>query len=221
MVKVNLNINAIERYQQECLPEFTHINHFWDPQRHNVVTKILPGEFFVSRTQGMIGTTLGSCISACLWDEIAGIGGMNHFMLPLSEKEERDVNWGQRRKISDATRYGNFAMEHLINYILKYGGNKVRLKAKIFGGGKVLANMSDVGERNTKFVIQYLEKENIPMVSSDVGSEHPRKVLFEPKTGKAYIKRIINIHNDTIMKRETDYSSIINRDPIEGDIEFF
>lgn len=215
------HMNAIEKYEQQCLPEFSHINHYWDSQRKSVVTKILPGEFFVTCTEGIIATTLGSCISACLWDESAGVGGMNHFMLPLTSQEEEDVNWGNRRTVSDATRYGNFAMEHLINYLLKYGGQKSRFKAKVFGGGKVLANMSDVGERNIKFVLGYLAKEEIEIVTSDLGLEFPRKVLFEPQTGRAYIKRLHNIHNDTIITREVDYGTLINKDPLEGDIELF
>lgn len=221
-------VMAIQRNHQQvqacltaCLPEFTHVNHYWDRHREMVIAKILPGEFYMTKEHVMIATTLGSCIAACIWDDRVGIGGMNHFMLPLTDKEAHDVDWGQRGLASDATRYGNFAMEHLINTILKNGGRRINLKAKVFGGGKVLKQMSDVGERNIDFVLHYLKEENIEVVSSDLGSIHPRKVLFEPYTGKALVKRLDNLHNDTIVRRETDYRSSIDREQVDGDIELF
>lgn len=206
---------------EQCLPEFSHINHYWDKQRDCVIAKILPGEFYMARNNVMIATTLGSCISACIWDTNSNVGGMNHFMLPLTEKEAHEVNWGQRGMTSDATRYGNFAMEHLINLILKHGGRRINLRAKIFGGGKVLKQMSDVGQRNIDFVVSYLKNENISVEGSDLGSFYPRKVLFEPMTGRALIKRLDNLHNDTIVKRETDYRTSIDNSSVEGDIELF
>jgi chemotaxis protein CheD len=168
-----------------------------------------------------LATTGGSCVSACIWDEQSGIGGMNHFMLPLTEKEAHEVDWGQRGMASDATRYGNFAMEHLINMILKGGGRKVNLRAKVFGGGKVLQKMSNVGDKNIRFVIKYLADENIPVESSDLGSVYPRKILFEPNSGRAFVKTIDNLHNDTIARRENDYRSRIDQTPLDGDVELF
>jgi len=213
--------SEIEKVLSGCEPEFEHINHFWDRQRQQVVAKILPGEFYMTSQPIYIATTLGSCISACIWDNKAQIGGMNHFMLPLTEKEAHEINWGLRGKATDATRYGNFAMEHLINAILKCGGRRCNLQAKIFGGGKVLKKMSDVGERNTEFVKRYLVTEDIPIVGEDVGSVFPRKVLFEPTTGRAFIKKLDNLHNDTIVRRETDYRNRIDNDDVDGDIELF
>lgn len=213
--------SSIKQYQERCLPEFSHVNYYWDKQRGCIVSKILPGEFFMSDFGGMIATTLGSCISACIWDEQTGIGGMNHFMLPVTDKEAHEVNWGQRGLVSDATRYGNFAMEHLINMILKHGGAKGHLKAKVFGGGKVLQNMSDVGERNIEFVKNYLANEQIEIIKSDLGLHCPRKVLFEPASGRAFIKRLDSIHNDTIVKRESDYRQTINKEEVGGDVELF
>lgn len=205
----------------KCLPEFKHINHYWDRQRGMVVAKILPGEFYMTNSNLAISTVLGSCISACLWDEKAGVGGMNHFMLPLTEKVADEVDWGRRGLASDATRYGNFAMEHLINTILKNGGYRNNLKAKVFGGGKVLKNMSDVGDRNIDFVFDYLDTEKIRVVKHDVGSIYPRKVMFEPLTGRAFVKRIDNLHNDTIAKREIDYRTRIKAESVDGDVELF
>jgi len=211
----------IERYMQQCMPEFSHINHYWDNTRNMVVAKILPGEFYITKQRVVIATTLGSCISACIWDAHAQIGGMNHFMLPITDKEAHEVDWGQRGMTSDATRYGNFAMEHLINMILKNGGRRINLLAKVFGGGKVLRKMTNIGEKNIKFVLNYLESENIEIVNADLGAFHPRKVMFEPLTGKAFVKSIDNLHNDTIVRRERDYISRIEHEPMEGDVELF
>lgn len=213
--------SEVEQTIKQCLPEFAHINHYWDKNRQQVIAKILPGEFYMTQDNVAIATTLGSCISACIWDEHSGIGGMNHFMLPLTDREAHEVDWGQRGLASDATRYGNFAMEHLINMILKTGGRKVNLRAKVFGGGKVLQKMSDIGERNISFVLEYLKTEDIPIEGSDLGSVHPRKVLFEPSSGRAFIKIINNLHNDTIVRRESDYRSRIDETLVDSDVELF
>ncbi len=204
-----------------CLPDFQHINHYWDNQMDSVIAKILPGEFYMTRDHVTIATTLGSCVSACIWDETAGIGGMNHFMLPLTDKGVHEVDWGKRGMASDATRYGNFAMEHLINMILKYGGSKENLRAKIFGGGKVLKKMTDVGERNIEFVMNYLKVEEIPIESSHIGSVYPRKVLFEPASGRAFVKSLKELHNNTIDEREKAYKYKIEHISNEGDVELF
>ncbi|MBA6349845.1 chemoreceptor glutamine deamidase CheD [Colwellia sp. BRX8-9] len=211
----------LEQCISRCLPEFSHVNHYWDNQKKSVVAKILPGEFYMTRDNVNIATTLGSCIAACIWDKQAKIGGMNHFMLPLTDKKVHEVNWGHRGITSDATRYGNFAMEHLINAILKNGGRRSNLAAKIFGGGKVLKQMSDIGQRNIEFAIQYLQLENIEIESTDLGNMYPRKVIFEPASGRAFVKKLDNLHNDTIAKRERDYSYSIDHFKVDGDVELF
>ena len=212
---------AVKSIMARCPQEFKHINHYWDKQRDTVVAKILPGEFYMTSDQVIISTTLGSCISACIWDERRHIGGMNHFMLPITDKDAHEVDWGQRGLASDATRYGNFAMEHLINMILKHGGQRSSLRAKVFGGGKVLKKMSDVGERNIDFVFHYLNTEKIEVIKHDVGSIYPRKILFEPLTGRAFVKRLESMHNNTIVERESDYRTRIDHDKVEGDVELF
>lgn len=217
------NNSSVEVKQclSRCLPEFSHVNHYWDQQRRTVIAKILPGEFYMTRDDIAIATTLGSCIAVCIWDNKANIGGMNHFMLPLTNKKAHEVNWGKRGFASDATRYGNFAMEHLINTILKNGGKRKNLTSKVFGGGKVLKKMSDVGQRNINFAINYLQMESIEIEVTDVGSQYPRKVIFEPRTGRVFVKRLEQLHNDTITKRENDYIHQIDCNNIDGDIELF
>ncbi len=202
-----------------CLPGFEHVNRFWDNQRKTYVAKILPGEFYVTRGNESVATTLGSCVSACIRDRKIGIGGMNHFMLPLTAQESDKVRWGN--EVSDATRYGNYAMEHLINEIIKHGGIRKNLEAKVFGGGKILRQANDIGTKNADFVIDYLATENIPIIASDLKDTVPRKVIYTPVTGQAFIKQLQSLHNDTIATREKDYRDTIEHKPVEGDIELF
>ncbi len=154
--------------------------------------KVLPGEYFVSNEEIVIMTVLGSCIAACIWDGRARIGGMNHFMLP-----DGDTGDGSGR-------YGSFAMELLINEMLKLGARRETMQAKIFGGGQVMAGFTtmNVGERNTQFVQDYLATERIPIVSQDVLDIHPRKVCYFPVTGKALIKRLAHSHPETLAVEE-------------------
>ncbi len=212
--------DALDKIKKpRCLRGFEHVNRYWDKQRNIYVAKILPGEFYVSRLDEGITTVLGSCVSACIWDYKNGIGGMNHFMLPLTDQESHSVTWGNVN--SDATRYGNYAMEHLINEILKHGGERKQLRAKVFGGGKIIANMSNIGMKNSAFVLDYLAIENIPILAQDLEMDYPRKVFFEPTTGKAFMKKIQPLHNDTILIREKQYKEELSHDSIDGDIELF
>ena len=152
--------------------------------------KILPCEYFVYHEDILIMTTLGSCIAACLWDHEAKIGGMNHSMLP-----EGDAGSG---------RYGSYAMELLINEMLKHGATRATMEAKVFGGGQVIDGMSsmNIGERNTVFVIDYLKTERIPIVSKDVLGIHPRKVCFLPASGKAMVKRLASANSAALAAQD-------------------
>jgi len=163
---------------------------FYDAHFKNAAVKILPGEYFVDNEDLLVMTTLGSCIAACLWDRHAQIGGMNHFMLPDGA--------------GDSGRYGSFAMELLINEMMKRGASKSRMEAKIFGGGAVIAGMNtiNVGERNTNFVIDYLKTERIPIVSKDVLDIYPRKVCFLPHSGKAMVKRLAPANTDALIQQD-------------------
>lgn len=154
--------------------------------------KVLPGEYFVASDDLVIMTVLGSCIAACIWDGKARAGGMNHFMLPDGDGSD------------GAGRYGSYAMELLINEMLKKGARRESMQAKIFGGAQVMAGFTtmNVGERNTKFVIDYLATERIPVVSQDVLDIHPRKVCFFPVTGKALVKRLAHSHPETLAVEE-------------------
>ncbi|WP_221047476.1 chemoreceptor glutamine deamidase CheD [Methylogaea oryzae] len=200
----------------KTLPGFEHIKRSWNAKYAAYAARILPGEFYVTRSQEGVYTTLGSCISACIRDPLLGIGGMNHFMLPFSQEMAEGHAWG-----SAATRYGNFAMEHLINVILANGGARERLEVKIFGGGRILENMSDVGLKNITFVRDYLKTEGLRIVSEDVGNSFPRIVVYFPATGLVRVKRLRSLHNNTIVQQETQYIETIKAKPVSGDVELF
>lgn len=202
------------------LPGFGHVNRYWDKSMQTAAAKILPGECYVSTAGEMIVTVLGSCIAACVRDKNLGIGGMNHFMLPVQLGEE-----GIQRlnSTNPALCYGNWAMEFLINAILKQGGRKEHLEVKIFGGGQVLAAMTslNVGHRNIEFVNEYLRLEGFRIAAQDVGGDYPRKVLYFADTGAVKMRRIRTTANDTIQKREKAYLQSIAKPAESGSVELF
>lgn len=167
---------------------FFYFDHHF---QYNAV-KVLPGEYYVSNENLVIMTVLGSCIAACLWDSRMRVGGMNHFMLP--DGDSMDVSG----------RYGSYAMELLINEMLKLGARRETMQAKIFGGAQVMHSFTtmNVGERNTQFVVNYLHTERIPVVSEDVLDIYPRKVCFFPVTGKAMVKRLAHAHPEELVAQE-------------------
>ena len=149
--------------------------------------KVLPGEYYVTQVDLMVVTVLGSCIAACIWDPKVRVGGMNHFMLPEGGGDT-------------SGRYGSYAMELLINEMIKLGARREWMQAKVFGGGQVMHSFTtmNVGERNTQFVLEYLQTERIAVISKDVLDIHPRKVCYFPATGKAMVKRLAHSHPDTL-----------------------
>jgi len=207
---------SVRPTQPRCLPDFEHINRYWDRNNDVWAAKILPGEYYVSQnSKEVISTTLGSCVSACIRDKVLGIGGMNHFMLPLQGQHGSD-DW-----MDSATRYGSYAMEHLINDILKAGGNRKNLEVKLTGGGKIVANMSDVGLRNIEFALDYLKTENLSILSQDLGDVYPRKVLYFPDSGRMLVKRLRSLHNETLLEREKSYQHELEVQPDSGGVELF
>ncbi len=199
------------------LPGFEHIRRNWNHTYESYAARLLPGEYYVTPHDEGVYTTLGSCISACIRDRVSGIGGMNHFMLPASADP---TDW-KSTSLSASTRYGNFAMEHLINDILKNGGKRQNLEVKLFGGGRILANMTDVGMRNITFVRDYLATEGLKVVAEDVGDIYPRMVVYFPSTGKVRVKRLRSLHNNVIVQEEIRYISSIESKPVGGEVELF
>lgn len=198
---------------------FEHVSRYWDQENQTIAAKLLPGEYYVTTDDEMITTVLGSCVSACIRDAKAGIGGMNHFMLPETSKFR--LHSRDEAVVGTALRYGNYAMEHLINTILRHGGKRKNLEVKLFGGGKIIATLGDIGLRNIEFVLDYVDTEALTLLSHDLGDIYPRKINFFPKTGRVRMKKIKDLHNDTIIMREKLYSSTLKDAPIEGSIELF
>lgn len=201
----------------KTLKGFESINRYWDKQNKVIAAKILPGEYYVTKNDEMITTVLGSCIAVCMRDIKSNIGGMNHFMLPIDKAEDKPA------LLDKATRYGNWAMEHLINDILKAGADKEYLEIKVFGGGAVINALQtlNIGDKNILFVKNFLRQENMKVSSQDVGGTCGRKINYYPKTGEVKLKRITDFHNQTIFEREIQYEHQLVEKPIEGDVELF
>jgi chemotaxis protein CheD len=198
---------------------FEHIKRYWDPAYDRWTAKILPGEYFVTTSDETITTVLGSCISACMRDPAVCVGGMNHFMLP------EDNSVGQSSWIDGpgglATRYGSYAMESLINELMKLGARRGRLEVKLFGGGKILSSMTDVGAKNITFAREFLKLEGLKIAAEDVGDVCPRRVVYFPTTGVALMKRLRALDVGEIARRETDYRTRMAAKPIDDDVELF
>lgn len=179
--------------------------------------KISPGEYYFTDKDMVIVTVLGSCVSACIRDSVTGIGGMNHFMLPDSAAADKDS------PVSESMRYGTYAMEVLINQLLRNGARRENLEAKIFGGGNVLKSFTtmNVGDRNAIFVRRFLKEERIKVTGEDLLDIYPRKVYYFPKTGKVLVKKLKNMHNDTLVKREEAYASKLKVADVGGEIDLF
>lgn len=178
--------------------------------------KILPGEYYVTTRDMLIVTVLGSCVSVCLRDTENGIGGMNHFMLPGNSDSDKGP-------VTSSARYGSYAMEILINHLLKLGADRKRLEAKVFGGGCVLPGLTvnKVGDRNAEFVLNYLGAERIPISAQDLLDIYPRKIYFFPQSGRVLVRKLKTQHNSTIVDRETAYRQKIAETKLSGDVELF
>lgn len=190
-------------------------NRYFDNNFKTEAVKILPGEYFATNEDTMVVTVLGSCVSVCLRDPITRIAGMNHFLLPAN-KDELNFN-------SDSARYGVYAMEVLINHLMKLGAAKHRLEAKIFGGGNVLKqlSLSSVGEQNSAFIKEYLSTENMTILAEDLLGDFPRKVYFFPSTGEVKVRKLKSLHNTTILDRESEYRVKVNQTSAAGDVDLF
>jgi chemotaxis protein CheD len=189
---------------------------YFDRQHNTQAAKILPGEFYATGREMVLVTVLGSCVCACLRDKVSGIGGMNHFMLPDSGQDRGNP-------LGDSARYGVYAMEVLINQLLKMGAKRSNFEAKVFGGGSVLRGftVANVGERNAEFVLQFLKTEKITVAAQDLLDIYPRKVYYFPSSGLVRVKKLKHVHNDTILNRETEYNTRLQYAKLEGDVELF
>ncbi len=176
-------------------------NVYYDHAFKCQAAKLLPGEYYYTQQDMLIVTVLGSCVSACIRDPQVKMGGMNHFMLP-------DAGHDLKANHTTSMRYGIHAMDILIKDLLAAGARMDRLEAKVFGGGNVTKgfNHMNVGECNAAFVLDYLRRRNIRILAEDLNDVYPRKVYFFPHTGKVLVRKIRELRNDTLIKREIDYA---------------
>lgn len=185
---------------------------FHDTKEDIEVVKIFSGDWYVTKANEMLATILGSCVSACIRDPYAGIGGMNHFLLPGDENTAA---------VSDATRYGVFAMESLVNGILNGGGRRERLEIKVFGGGNVINHSARIGSKNAAFIRSFLRKEGFTIMSEDLEGDHPRRLHYFPATGKVLMRKLQRREDLVVVEEEARYKKAIAAKPIEGNIELF
>jgi chemotaxis protein CheD len=209
---------------------------YYDRHFRSQAVKLLPGDYQVAAAGTMLVTVLGSCVAACIRDTRLAIGGMNHFMLPEGSDPSGVA--------SESARYGAYAMEILVNDLLKHGANRKHLEAKVFGGGTVIEIPADVngeaahtsrarpvtgrialwrnvGERNAAFVLDFLHSEGIHVAARDLLDVHARKVYYFPGTGRTLVKKLRKLNNDTILQREREYRARLLSERVEGNIELF
>jgi chemotaxis protein CheD len=172
---------------------------YFDREFRVDAVKILPGQYHAAR-EGAITTVLGSCVSTCLWDPAERIGGMNHFMLP-GDTAAPGSPWAA------SARFGVYAMEVLINDMIRMGADRRRVVAKVFGGAQLLAGFDrlDVGAKNSEFVLEFLRTEGIRVLAQDLLDVCPRKVHFFIDTGKVQVKRLALTRVDPVQHREREY----------------
>jgi chemotaxis protein CheD len=202
-----------KRMPPPALPGFEHAHRYWEDSSQSWIVQILPGEFYVTASNEVVATVLGSCVSTCIRDVRTGLGGMNHFMLPQNPGREKE---------GEAMRYGCFAIERLINELLKRGAKRGYLEVKVFGGGHVLPGVAgDVGKSNVEFVRQYLRDEGLPIRAEDVGGNCGRRLRYVPSTGKALLKHLEMSETKAVVVQETEHERSLRKKQVHGDVELF
>jgi chemotaxis protein CheD len=178
---------------------------------------VAPGDHYVTNNPDeTVVTLLGSCVAACARDPVTGVGGLNHFLLPSSDQELKGSD--------EAMRFGDYAMEQLLNTIYRKGGQRGRIEFKIFGGARVLGgnSMLKIGEQNIAFVERFLRNEGFPIVAKSVGGTAPRRVRFHPATGKAFVQELDRSSAQSVTSQEEQYRRrMAKAAPAGGDVEFF
>jgi chemotaxis protein CheD len=188
---------------------------FFDAANAAWIVKVLPGEFYVTnKPDEVLLTVLGSCVAACIRDPVASIGGMNHFMLP----QHKSGSWGDQLQ---STRFGNFAMEKLVNELIKAGAARERFEIKVFGGGNVTDTTNAVGTDNAEFVLRYLDAERLRCVAQDLGGTLPRRIEYYPMTGRV-VRRLLGLPDKSAVDREeSDYRNRLRKQEPAGEIQLF
>jgi chemotaxis protein CheD len=188
---------------------------YFDPRFGATIITVAPGEHqIISAKDEIVATVLGSCVSVCMRDPVTGIGGLNHFLLPKNNGSA-DESAGER--------YGDTAMEVLINGLIKRGVRRQNLEAKVFGGARVLsgATMLAIGDNNVAFVTDFLKREGIPIVSKDVGGTRSRRIHYQPSTGRAWVQQVQASARDSGQEQEIAYLNRLKSQPVAGEVEIF
>jgi len=195
-------------------------HHYFDREFDSAAVKLLPNEYYVTAADMVLSTVLGSCVAACVRDSTAGVGGMNHFMLP----DDGSSSGNSGASASASMRYGAYAMEMLINELLKAGARRERLEAKVFGGGAVLANMTmlNIGDRNADFVLRYLQLEQVRVAAQDLRGSLPRRVSYFPRSGKVMVRKLHRINDAAQVQRdEQQLVQTLAQQPMRNMVELF
>lgn len=197
---------------------YDETKRYYDEASEHTVVKLYSGDYYIStQPREMLVTILGSCISACIRDPHARVGGMNHFLLP----GESGLLSTDLASAGAATRYGVFAMEQLINGLLSRGALRDRLEIKLFGGGNVTDSSALIGEKNVAFVREFLRHEGLKIDSEHLGGTLPRRIHYYPDTGKVMMRALKRKDDLRIIEEEKRYAKQISSKPVEGDIELF
>lgn len=192
------------------LDDTRELRRFRNPRDGFLHVQLTLGDTYVTSAPDEILTTiLGSCIAACIRDPVVGIGGMNHFLLPDGTSGDREARC-----------YGVNAMELLINDILKHGGDRRRLEAKLFGGANVVSALTDVGSRNYAFARQFLTDEGIPIVGGDVGGDSARRIQYMPASGRAR-QALVKGAEPTLVAEELSALHKKTQTSAASEVEFF
>lgn len=179
------------------------------------VHMIMPGEHFVSPAPAVLGTLLGSCVSACMWDPVLGVGGMNHFMLP--DAPDHGAPSGA------PARYGLYAMEVLINDLLRRGAQRERIRTKVFGGANMTGSdaREHIGSRNARFVLSFLAEDGFIPEVAELGGDNCRRIYFETATGVVRMNRVKKREGVQVLDAEARYGQSLSAAPVEGELTFF
>ncbi|MFA6966199.1 chemoreceptor glutamine deamidase CheD [Bosea sp. (in: a-proteobacteria)] len=188
---------------------------YFDPRFEATIITVAPGEHEITSAKDeIVATVLGSCVSVCLRDSQSGVGGLNHFLLPKNNGGT-DTSAGER--------YGDTAMEVLINGLLKRGAKRANFEAKVFGGARVLsgATMLAIGDGNIAFVTDFLKREGIQTVSKDVGGTRSRRIHYQPSTGRAWVQHVQSSQKSTEHEQEVAYLNRLKTQPVAGEVEIW
>lgn len=191
---------------------FESMHRYWDMGDNNWVAPVLPGDYYVTKGGEIITTVLGSCVSTCIRDPVVAISGLNHFMLPTQ---------GGAVMAGEALRYGCFAVERLINELIKYGARREQLEIKVFGGGKVIAGMSDIGLKNIRFIHEYFTTEGLAINAEDTGGTWARRVRYYTDTGRVLIQRLQTQETNQVVSRESELQRSLSIVPRRGEVDLF